>query len=155
MSATPEYSTLISLTAELRHAVQSNLVSLSDSLKAEFLISPENASQLRNPMHPEADRAAKLVDIIQNKVIQNPHHYHTFVRVLESQGRDYYSDILSRLSVVYQEHGGTSQQPVLLFHPVPHSQAPGPIKEYSDIKQRNIHRIGILYLYKSSSCFLM
>ena len=150
MSATPEYSTLISLTAELSHAIQPNLVPLSDSLKAEFLISPNNASQLRNPMLPEADRAAKLIDIIQNKVIQNPHHYHTFVRVLESQGRDYYKDVLSRLSVVYQEHGGTSQQPVSPIHPASPSQAPGPIKEYSDIKQRNIHRIGILYLYKSN-----
>ena len=108
-TATPEYRTLISLTAELRLAVQSNLVPLSDSLKAEYLISPENASHLRNPMHPEADRAATLVDIIQNKVKQNSQHYHTFVRILESQGRNYYNDILSRLSVVYQEHGGTSQ----------------------------------------------
>ena len=139
MSATPEYSTLISLTGELRCAVQSSLVPLSDSLKAEYLILPENASQLRNPMHPEADRDAKLVDIIQNKVIQNPQHYHTFVRVLESQGQNYYNDILSRLSVVYQEHGGTSQQPASP------ARASGPPnrKDCSDIKQRHFHRTGI------------
>ena len=108
---TPEYRTLIFLSAELRRAVQSNLVPLSDSLKAESLILPDNASQLRNSMLHEADRAATLVDNIQNKVIQNPQHYHTFIQVLKSQGRDYYNDILSRLSVVYQEYGGTSQQP--------------------------------------------
>ena len=144
MSATPEYNTLISLTGELRCAVQSNLVPLSDSLKAEYLISPENASQLRNPMHPEAERAAKLVDIIQNKVQQNAQHYHTFVRVLDSQGREYYRDILSRLHEVYRQCSDNSQQPV------PLSQAPGPTSvsgsDYSNIKQRRSHRTGIFFI---------
>lgn len=144
MSATPEYKTLISLTGELRCAVQSDLVTLSDSLKAEYLISPDNASQLRNQMHSKAERSAKLVDNIQNKVQQNAQHYHTFVRVLDSQGREYYRDILSRLHEVYQQLSGNSQQPVSP------SQAPGPASvsgsDYSNIKQRHFHRTGIFYL---------
>jgi hypothetical protein len=140
MSTSPEYKTLISLTGELRCAFQSNLVPLSDSLKAEYLISPENASQLRNPMRSEADRAAYLVDIIQIKVQQNAQHYHTFVRVLESQGREYYHDILNKLDVAFQLRSDTSQRPV------PLAQAPGPTRtEYSDIKQRHFHRIGSFY----------
>ena len=143
MSATPEYNTLISLTGELSSAVKYNLVPLSDSLKAEYLISPENASQLRNQMHSEEERAAKLVDIIQNKVQQNAQHYHTFVRVLDSQGREHHRDILSRLHEVYQQLSGNSQWPAA----VPPSQALGPTSvsgsDYSNIKQRHFHRTGI------------
>ena len=67
-----EYRTLISLTDELRCAVQSDLVPLSGRLVAEHLISPDNASQLRNPMHSEAAHAAnqqlELTDNSQEQV---------------------------------------------------------------------------------------
>lgn len=137
-SNTPEYQTLISLTDELRRAVQSDLVPLCDNLVAKYLISPSTASQLRNPMHSETDRAATLIGIIQNKVQQNPQHYHTFVQVLESQGIDYYSDILKRLHEVYQQHSRNSQQPEFP------SQVPTSVSgtEYPNIKQRH-YRTGM------------
>lgn len=152
MSTTPEYNTLISLTDELRLAVQPNLVSLSGSLMAKYLITPEKANQLRNQMHSEADRAANLVDIIRNKVLQNAQHYHTFVQVMESQGRKYYHDILNKLDEVYQQlkFNANSQQSA--------SQAPGPASvSRSDIKQRYSHRIGIClgsYSVRVAWCFI-
>lgn len=137
-----EYGTLISLTNELRCAVQDDLVPLSGRLVAEHLISPDNASQLRNPMHSEAARAAKLVEIIQNRVQQNAQHYHTFVRVLENQGLEYYRDILSRLREVYQQLELTDNNQ----EQVTHSQVPDPSSvrgsDHSSIKQRVIHRTG-------------
>ena len=131
MCSTPEYKTLISLTAELRRAVQFDLVSLSDDLVAKHLISPNTASQLRNQTHSEAERAAELVGYIQNKVQQNPQHYHTFVQILENQDQEYYCDILNKLRGVHQQHGGNCQQPL------------SPLQghtgiEHSDIKQRHL-----------------
>ena len=141
--STPEYLTLIFLTGELRGAVQNDLVPMCDNLVAKYLISPDIASQLRSPMHPKADRAANLIEIIQNKVQQNPQHYHTFIQVLENQGREYYHDILNRLREVYRQNGGNSQQPVSTVSP---SQGSTSVNgsEHPNIIQRHVHRTGTI-----------
>ena len=80
---TVEYNTLIKLTSELRLAVRSELISLTGALLASRLISLDNDIELRNTAHSEVERSARLVELVQNKVRQNPHHYHSFVGILQ------------------------------------------------------------------------
>ena len=98
-----EYRTMIDLTSELRLAVRSQLISLSGSLLASSLISPESDVELRNMAHSEIERSARLVELVQNKVRQNPHHYHSFIGILQGN-QDQYRDILQQLEHTYQEH---------------------------------------------------
>ena len=98
-----EYSTLIDLTSELRLAIRSELISLAGSLLATRLISPEGDAELRNTTHSEVERSARLVELIQNKVRQNPHHYHSFIGILQGN-QDQYRDILQQLEHTFQEH---------------------------------------------------
>ena len=98
-----EYSTLIDLTSELRLAVKSELFSLTGSLLAMRLISPDSDADLRNTTHSEVERSARLVELVQNKVRQNPCHYHSFTGILQGN-QDQYSDILQQLEQTYQEH---------------------------------------------------
>ena len=102
---TAEYSTLIDLTSELRLAVRSELISLTGSLLASRLISPECEAELRNTFHSEVERSARLVELIQSKVQQNPRHYHSFIGILQGN-QDQYGDVLQRLEQAYQEHCG-------------------------------------------------
>ena len=104
MSSGSEYNTLIELTGDLRVAVQSDLTHLSGVLLAKYLISPDDDRYLRNQLHSEADRAAKLIELIQSRVHQNPQHYHTFIRVLQDGGCQAYADILHKLHQVLQRH---------------------------------------------------
>ena len=94
-----EYDTMITLTTDLQLATKSDLTFLSGALLGENLISSRNGSELRNVAHSEEDRAARLVELIQDKVKQNPQHYYTFISVLE-KNQDYYSDILKKLHKV-------------------------------------------------------
>ena len=87
---------MIDLTSELRLAVRSELISLSGSLLASRLISPEGDAELRNTAHSEVERSAKLVELVQNKVWQNPRHYHSFIGILQGN-QDQYRDILQQL----------------------------------------------------------
>ena len=138
MCSTPEYKTLISLTTQLTHAVQDDLISISGDLLAESLISRDAASRLNNRMHSKAERAAEMIELIQNKVQQNFQHYHKFVQVLKKQGQEYYGDILGRLQEVYQQHtdGNNYYQ-----QPVSPSES-GIASESSNIKHRHIPRTG-------------
>ena len=98
-----EYETMIDLTSELRLAVRPGLISLTGSLLASRLISPDNDAELRDTSHSsEVVRSARLVELVQNKVQQNPCHYHTFIEILQ-ENSDQYRDILQRLEQVYQE----------------------------------------------------
>ena len=97
-----EYSTLIDLTSELRLAVRPDLISLTGSLLAARLISLDNDIELRNTAHSEVERSARLVELVQNKVRQNPCHYHSFIGILQGN-QDQYRDILPRLEQTYQE----------------------------------------------------
>ena len=60
---------------------------------------------MRNGMHPEATRAAKLVELIRDKVEQNPKCYHTFIEVLE-QDQMTNQDILEQLKEKYDSLSG-------------------------------------------------
>ena len=88
-----EYQTLLSCTSELICAVRSDLTGLSGRLRTEGLISANNCSELRNRNVEEADRAARLVELVQIKVELNSQNYFKFICVLERESR-YYSDIL-------------------------------------------------------------
>ena len=98
-----ECRTLIDLTSELRLAIRSELISLTGSLLSARLISLDNDDELRNTAHSEIDRSARLVWLIQNKVRQNPHHYHSFIDILQDN-QDQFKDILQQLKQTYQKH---------------------------------------------------
>ena len=56
-------------------------------------------------MQSEADRAARLVELVQNKVLLDSKHYHTFIGILQSNwGKLYYSDILQKMDETYSSH---------------------------------------------------
>ena len=103
-----EYRTLIDLTSELRLAVRSELISLTGFLLASRLISLDNDIELRNTARSEVERSAKLVELIQTKVRQNPHHYHSFVGILQGN-QDQYRDILQRLQYRGYKQGGNGE----------------------------------------------
>lgn len=92
-----EYRTVVKHTTDLRLAVRFDLVALSGELLAVGLISPDNDSELRNTRQSEAERAAKLVEIIQTKIKLNCKHYYTFLNVLRTRHQQQYSDILHKL----------------------------------------------------------
>ena len=62
-SETPQYRTTLHCTHALRTAVQPHLFALGASLISEDLISTDNDSDLRNTVHSEPGRAARLVEI--------------------------------------------------------------------------------------------
>ena len=97
MANSSEYRTIILYTGDLRRAVQSNLISLSGVLLAAGLISADNESELRHLQHTEVDRAARLVELVRNKVHQDSRHFNTFLGVLCSDNSQY-ADILHKLN---------------------------------------------------------
>ena len=102
-NTTTEYSTLIDLTSELRLAVGPEIISLTGHLLASRLISWDNDIELRNTAQSVVERSAKLVELVQNKVQQNPRHYYCFIGILQ-ENQDQYRDILQRLEHTYQIH---------------------------------------------------
>lgn len=80
--------------------MSNNLVRLSGYLFEKGLISQENDSELRNRYVEEADRAARLVELIQQKVKLDPHNYVQFTSILE-EDKHHYSDILRILREAY------------------------------------------------------
>ena len=97
---TVEYQTLISGTSKLRTAVSSDLIRLSGCLLAKGLISRDNDSELRNRHIEIADRAARLVELIQQKVNLDPQNYIKFIEVLKEDNCQY-SGILKFLNDSY------------------------------------------------------
>ena len=93
---------MIDCTSELRLAVRPELISLTGSLLASRLISPDNDIELRDTAHSGEVRSARLVELVQNKVRQNPRHYHSFIGILHGN-EDQYGDILQQLEQAYQE----------------------------------------------------
>ncbi|MCG8625708.1 MAG: hypothetical protein MJE68_27380 [Proteobacteria bacterium] len=86
---TPEYLTIVAKTDYLRLALQNDLISIGGSLVACGFISPDQYSRLRNGMFTESERAADLVQWIQNKVQQNAQNYRTFIGVLQKDTMQY------------------------------------------------------------------
>ena len=95
---------MISCTSELKTAVSSDLVGLSGCLLAKGLISEHNHSELRNRNIEEADRAARMVELIQRKVKLDRHNYFTFTGILEGDSR-FYGEILHALKRKYHLQG--------------------------------------------------
>ena len=91
---------MVSCTTKLTAAVCSGLVRLSGCLLEKGLISQENASGLRNRNIEEADRAARLVDLVQQKVKLDSQNYVQFTSILE-EDEHHYSDILRILREAY------------------------------------------------------
>lgn len=113
-TVTAEYSTLLDLTNELRLAVRPELISLSGSLLALRLISPESEAKLRDTAaHSEVERSAKLVELVQKKVQLNPRHYHSFIGILQGN-KDQYRDILQELNLQYTKHQDATRKDTVL-----------------------------------------
>ena len=91
---------MVSCTTKLTAAVCSDLVRLSGCLLEKGLISQENASGLRNRNIEEANRAARLVDVVQQKVKLDSRNYVQFTSILE-EDKHHYSDILRILKGAY------------------------------------------------------
>ena len=108
MAGSSEYRTLLRLTGDVQLAVKSQLVSLGGALVANELIDPGQYAGLRNANIADSTRAADLVGYIQEKVLQNAQHYHTFIDVLESQAQ--YGDILKKLKDMYSSLCGHPQE---------------------------------------------
>jgi hypothetical protein len=100
---TVEYRTMIKCTVKLRNAVSDNLVPLSGCLLSKGLITVDNERELRYIHTLEADRAAKLVQMIQGKVQLDHQNYHKFVDILKEEDSRYYSDILTTLTKTLRE----------------------------------------------------
>ena len=100
-SETPEYMTMVRCTRALRTAVQTQLFSLGASLLSAGMISTDNDSDIRNTMHSEPERAARLIEILQLKVELESQTFHTFLSILDKD-RDIYKGILKMLREKYQ-----------------------------------------------------
>ena len=94
-TATVEYKTLISCTPKLRTAVSNDLIRLSGCLLAKELISIDNDSEFGNRYTEVADRAARLVELVQQKVYLDTQNYTKFIEVLKE---NQFGDILKILS---------------------------------------------------------
>ena len=95
-----EYKTLQCHVSDVRLAVKADLTGVSGDLLSKFLITQSNDEELRNLMHPAEDRAARLVEFIQDKVKQDPKNYHSFIDVLKMRGKTN-SDVLRKLQDTY------------------------------------------------------
>ena len=84
-----EYKTLIHHTFDLQLAVETQLTPLGAELVAAELITRNDYASLRNTHHRNDDRAAYLIDLIQQKVQQDSRWYQTFVNVLEKDQSQY------------------------------------------------------------------
>ena len=99
---TAEYRTLQYHTNDLRLAVTRDLTGLSGALFAADLVTKEESDDLRSTMRrSEEDRAAQLVGLIQDKVLENTVNYDKFISVLQNQDQTQYRDILNRLKDTY------------------------------------------------------
>ena len=65
-----EYRVLLSYGPKLSLVVRADLATLPGNLLAFNLITPENATDLRDTMHSAAERANRLVELIQLSVQQ-------------------------------------------------------------------------------------
>ena len=64
-------------------AFKHNLTELSGHLLSKVLITSDQGCELRNDNHPESNRAAKLIDLILNKVELNSGCFYMFIECLK------------------------------------------------------------------------
>ena len=96
MAGYVEYEVLIRHTVDLQVAVKDNLTLLGAQFVAAQIITPDQYEEIRNAHRSVNERGADLVGYVQNKVYQNPWHYHTFIDVLRSD-LSQYGDIVTKL----------------------------------------------------------
>ena len=113
---TPEYRTIIRCTPQLEDAVKYDLIKLCGEFSAAGLISPDNASTLRNPHNDEVERAARLVELVANKVKRNKKDYVLFVQVL---ARKIDKSMVLELEKVYRSLGELYIYYIVLLRRVP------------------------------------
>ena len=84
-------------------ALKHYLFGLSEHLLVEGLISVNNYSELRNTTTDEAHRAARFMELFQDKVKLDPENYLKFIHILEKDS-PYHRDILRTLNEKYMFH---------------------------------------------------
>ena len=109
-TSSAEYRTLLFHTADLQLAMKAQLILLGAQLVSAQLITTEQFCEIRNPQHPSEKRAADLVQLVQDKVQQNPQCYQTFIDVVKKD-QSQYGDILEKLQQTY--HAKLQQQHTL------------------------------------------
>lgn len=100
MTDKPEYITLVHCTQKLRHAVQDDVITLSDQLLEAGLITHDQYIELKNESRGVSERADTLIRSVLNKVQLSPRSYDTFIDILSRESHKY-SDILRILSETY------------------------------------------------------
>lgn len=96
-----EYTVLVRHTADLQLSIKFHLTTLGAECVSKQLITPDQYSEVRNSHQEVVDRAAKMVELLQNKVQRNAQCYHTFTAILEKHLTEY-GDILPKLQATYQ-----------------------------------------------------
>ena len=82
--AMPEYRTIVECTSSLTLAIKNHLTDLSAQLLERHLITAGQESEMRNKLHSPESRAATLVELIRDRVEQNPKYYQIFIEALEA-----------------------------------------------------------------------
>jgi hypothetical protein len=92
----PEYRSILKATGKLTRALKNNITPVCADLVAIDLITPEQQRKLRNPMHEAIERAADLVQLLTDKVEENPANYPKLIKILEEDMATY-GDVLECL----------------------------------------------------------
>ena len=95
---TPEYRSILKATGKLTRALKNNITPICADLVANDLITTEQQKKLRNPMHDAIERAADLVQLLTDKVEENPANYHTLIMIL-GEDTATYGDVLEYLAL--------------------------------------------------------
>ena len=94
----PEYCSIVKATGKLTRALKNNITPICADLVSNHLITPDQQKKLRNPTRDAIESAADLVQLLTDKVEENPANYHTLVRILE-EDKTTYRDVLERLAL--------------------------------------------------------
>ena len=88
------YDRIVRCGPKLRIAFQDKLLSLTENLRAASLITDDNVVEVNSVNQLRTERAARLLELIRNKVRLDPDNYNKFVKVLQ-QDPQQYKDILT------------------------------------------------------------
>ena len=117
MAGSVEYQVLVRHTVDLQRAVKYNLTPLGAELVSAEIITPGQYREIRNANRPVDERGADLVEYVQNKVYQNPRHYHAFIDALRCD-LSQYGDVLTKLEQARLSQV-SERQPVIPQPPPP------------------------------------
>ena len=95
---TPEHCSILKATGKLTRALKNNITPICADLVKNDLITTEQQKNLRNPMHDAIERAADLVQLLTDKVEENPANYHMLIRIL-GEDTATYGDVLEYLAL--------------------------------------------------------